>query len=371
LRSIEIMMRSKYVLVAIVAILAHGRAWAEVKVTRSDGTISVSNGLTRILVPERDGRATGFSVEDARSGRLVARVSLGGGGRWSAACKASAEKEAGVVTFSAISTSDTGNTPKPAADSFVRVVLSEGDAFPSISFRLVVTGFDPTAWEKALGCKVPVSFLECRLESARVFYLGGFVSPMPGLDGFSLKSPAMRGNWDGTWSYGPALGACPVPAVGLWDPDARTFAAYEFQHARSTDKSSKYVGCAVCAEWPGHGGCFFALLIPYQDGWTRLTYPRSGARLESRFKLIYSTDLPATGTPNEFVLRHIRTAYGDLLPPVPAMNDLGWMPKREAIPPDDYTTSDIVHRVRRSVGDPDGLFFSEARCCPRGIFSAR
>ena len=210
--------------------------------------------------------------------------------------------------------------PQFSNDSEIHVELHASDPFPMVRFRLKAERFDDVTWEKAVGGRIPIHFLSCRMDDAQFFYRGGFHSPSPIVDAFPIRSSSMRGEWDGHWSYAAAMRACPIPAVGLWDAQHSRFVAYEFQEARSSDKSSKHIASAYCGGLPNDKRQFVTLVLA-EDG-----------VVQSRFKLLYSTQLPRTASPNRFVLQHIWNTYRDILPRAPRANDLGYLPSRESIP---------------------------------------
>lgn len=289
---------------------------AEVRLHRTDEALILSNAATRVVARLDGARSTGFDLLDPRSGRALARITIGGHGQWTASGRG------GAITFTDAETS-----------SEVRVELRGADAYPFVSFRLRSAGGDGA----------PPEFLSCQVPSARVFYRGGFHTPLPAADPFPMRdgrAPAVT------------LAACPVPAVGLWDPEGGVFAGYEFQEARSSDKSSKHIVLTCRAE---RGAARFALMAP------------PGAReVASRFRLIYSTALPSTASPNELVLRHIWRTYRDRLPAAPLAIDVGWLPRRDRFVPDDGTSSELLRRVRKDALDDEAALFVDGTLLPRG-----
>ena len=122
------------------------------------------------------------------------------------------------------------------------------------------------------------------------------------------------------------MGAYDTPVVGLWNPYERggLFAGYDFTEARLTDHSEDLVASAYCQGLGGHQECV-ALVHPYQRGFTELTFPVAGSVASGHFDLVCWTDLGPEGEPQERLLRRTCERYRDLLPGVPAMNDLDWV----------------------------------------------
>ncbi|MBM4080249.1 MAG: hypothetical protein FJ278_11165, partial [Planctomycetes bacterium] len=297
-------------------------AFSEVKVGQMPNAVAIWTDATKLAAKLEGGRASGFDLVDVKSGRVLARIELGANGDWRATCSA----EAGVLAFTALDTEATGGATAFDKDSHIRVELRDGDPFPLVSFRLRMASVG----------KESLDFLICRMDSAQVFYRGGSEMPCPTLDPFPMTSASTGG-----WTFSAPMAACPVPAVGLWDA-ASSFVGYEFQDARTTDRSDKGIGTAYCAAQPEGKGQFMALLMPPQGA-------------ESRFRLIYSTQMPASASPNEFVLGHIWKTYRDRLTPAPAVNDLGWMPRREQFTRDDGTTNSLLRRVAKNALDEESL----------------
>jgi len=311
-------------------------SYAEVRMTQTADAVTISNGTTTLAAQIREGRTNAFRLIHATSDGVLAQLEIGGLGRWTAVCSAESNGSVGSIRFHSIDTSATGRVPEFSNDSEVHVELHESDPFPVVRFRLKAERFDRVTWEKAVGGRIPIHFLNCRMDDAQFFYRGGFHSPSPIIDAFPIRSSSMRGEWDGHWSYAAEMRACPVPAVGLWDAQHSRFVAYEFQEARSSDKSSKHIASAYCGGLPNDKKQFVTLVLA-EDG-----------VVQSRFKLLYSTQLPPASSPNRFVLQYIWGTYGAILPRTPRTNDLGYLPSRDQFLPDDHTTATLFHRVRKN-----------------------
>jgi len=348
-------MRLLYVVPIVLVGLANVSS-AEVQMTQTVDAVTISNGTVTLAAQIRDGRTNAFRLVDVTSDDVLAQIEIGGLGRWTAECSAESNGRVGSIKFHSMDTSATGRVPEFSNDSEIHVELHESDPFPVVRFRLRAERFDKATWEKTVGGRIPIHFLSCRMDDAQFFYRGGFHSPSPMVDAFPIRSSSMRGEWDGDWSYATPMRACPVPAVGLWDAQNSRFVAYEFQQARSSDKSSKHIASAYCGGLPNDGRQFVTLM------------PAEGSAVESRFKLLYSTQLPPTASPNRFVLQHIWNTYRDNLPPAPQTNDLGYLPSRDQFPPDDHTTATLFHRVRKNSRHESIGVFTDNTLVPSGDY---
>lgn len=221
-------------------------------------------------------------------------------------------------------------------NDFVRVTLpglDETNGRPVVEFQLTFQTFNTNRWlaQFASG-PAPFHFLVCALPTAQVWHQRGWLNATPYADPFPLLqdvhvgSPELSCLWNRNWSYLCPLGAHPIPMIGLWDPEARLYVGYDFQEARATDQSERYVATAYC--WRQEALTNF-IALAYPHGGTRYgnqVYPQAGAVLASRFHLEIDTDLPDTEDPNERFQARLFTRYTNSLPRVPAMNDLGWIP---------------------------------------------
>jgi len=218
------------------------------------------------------------------------------------------------------------------AASRIAVSLDDDGRWPRLSLSLDLESFSPTGWQKALGAEVPFHYLACRLQDATMFYQGGGLIPSPVVDPFPITTKGfMAGEWSDGWTYAPAMAGWAVPAVGLWNPEAASFVAYDFNQARHTDRSDAYVASAC--KMGSERADFFCLVHPYQKQWVKLTYPQVPCSWSSHFELLYSGQLPDSADPNGFVLQRLWAERRDLLPPVPRMNDLSWIPEVDSYAP--------------------------------------
>lgn len=307
----------------VAALLAAlGLGWAAEPVQVGDVTLAPIG---------RSGAYAGFTVAVQHQGRQVraATVLLQAGRRWVAhEVTRYADGRRRGFEFRGLDTSGSGGTPTLGPDSFVRVSLAPGEAYPRVDFRLDIRTFDPKAWEAAIGQKAPLHFLALPMPTARVWYVHGLLCPTPKWDPYPLTRSTIRGLWADGWSYGVALGALTVPAMALWDDQGARMVGYEWAEERFTDKSGKDLGIAYCAGAPGQGQQFVTLLANYQRHWNELTYPTTPLVLQSHVRVMYSLDLPPMADVNRLVMRHVFSDYEPILPQVPAMNDLSWMVDR-------------------------------------------
>ena len=212
-------------------------------------------------------------------------------------------------------------------DDFVSIAGS------TVRFKLTLVQFDAARWQRLFGgAKTPFHFLVCPMPSAKMWHQSGWLNATPVSDPFPLLQDRHEGTpeiscvWNRNWSYICPIGAHPIPMIGLWDPDSRLYVGYDFQQARATDQSARYISTAYCWE-EGTEKNFITLAYP--SGGLRygeLLFPKAGQRIESHLELIVDTNLPSTEDPNERFQERLFEKYEDALPVVPAMNDLAWIP---------------------------------------------
>jgi hypothetical protein len=203
--------------------------------------------------------------------------------------------------------------------------------FPEISFSLKIDDFDPQQWEKAVG-RVPFHFLTMSMPEAEVVHQRGWLHPTPKTEPFPFQgdvhagSPEICSNWSRDWSYVVPIGCYPLPVTGLWSPTKKLYVGYDFMESRLAEQSERYLASAYC--WrQGADRQFITLVHPYAGrGFQTLTYPKKGAVIEGRFRLVYSTGLSSADDPNAFLQEDYFRNYARQFPAAPAMNDLGWMP---------------------------------------------
>ena len=223
-----------------------------------------------------------------------------------------------------------------ATNDYVRVTLpapEDTNAGPVVQFHLTLEHFNTNHWLAMFpDGPAPFHFLVCSMPTAQVWHQRGWLNATPYADPFPLLedvhagSPEISCLWNRNWSYICPLGAHPIPMIGLWDPQAGLYVGYDFQGARATDQSERYIATAYC--WrQGTLTNFITLAYPYGGArYANQVYPQGGEVLASWFELIIDRNLPATEDPNERFQERLFARYTNSLPPVPAMNDLGWIP---------------------------------------------
>jgi hypothetical protein len=276
----------------------------------------------------------GFDV--LADGKLVAPIRLAAGDAIQAG---SVITNAAGIRFSNLHTMD------PLAvtfgtDDFVSVTIPTSSVSnavtvwePIVEFKITIQHFDTNHWLALFpDGPAPFHFLVCSMPTAQVWHQRGWLNPTPFADPFSLLldvhtgSPEISCLWNRNWSYLCPLGAHPIPMIGLWDPDAQLYVGYDFQGARSTDQSERYISTGYCWAQAGLTN-FISLAYPYGGlRYGQQTYPQGGEILASWFTLEIDTALPSTEDPNERFQERLFTRYTNSLPLVPAMNDLAWIP---------------------------------------------
>jgi hypothetical protein len=210
---------------------------------------------------------------------------------------------------------------------------------PVVQFKLTIVKFDPTRWNPLFpDGPAPFHFLACAMPTAQVWHQRGWLNATPYADSFPLLQDVHAGTpeisclWDRNWSYICPLGAHPIPMIGLWDTVRQLYVGYDFQEARATNQSERYLATTYC--WrAGSTKSFIALAFPY--GGVRYgdqVYPQGGEVLASSLHLIIDTALPDTEDPNERFQARLFQRYSSALPAVPAMNDLSWIPGSARLP---------------------------------------
>jgi len=222
-----------------------------------------------------------------------------------------------------------------AADDYVSITLSSSSNAPEpiVRFKLTLVSFNTNRWLALFpGGAAPFHFLSCSMPTAQVWHQRGWLNATPYADPFPLLqdehvgSPEISCLWNRNWSFICPLGAHPVPMIGLWDPAASLYVGYDFQEARTTDQSERYIATAYC--WGQSATTnFIALAYPYGGlRYGQQVYPQGGEVLSSWFSLEIDPSLPATEDPNERFQARLFGRYTNAIPPVPAMNDLAWIP---------------------------------------------
>lgn len=204
---------------------------------------------------------------------------------------------------------------------------------PTVEFRLTLVSFNTNRWLALFpDGPAPFHFLICSMPTAQVWHQRGWLNATPVADPFPLLedvhsgSPEISCLWNRNWSYLCPLGGQPIPMIGLWDPAAGVYVGYDFQGARASDQSERYVATGYC--WKqGALTNFIALAYPFGGlRYGQQAFPQGGEVLSSWFELAIDTALPATEDPNERFQGRLFQRYTNSLPLVPAMNDLAWIP---------------------------------------------
>jgi len=223
-----------------------------------------------------------------------------------------------------------------AADDFVSVTIPPAGAAvwePVVQFKLTLRSFNTNRWLALFpGGPAPFHFLVCPVSAAKVWHQRGWLNATPVDDPFPLLqdvhdgSPEISCLWNRNWSYICPLGGQAIPMIGLWDPAGSLYVGYDFQGARVTDGSERYIATAYCWQQDGTTN-FITLAYPYGGSrFGQQAYPQGGEVLASWFNLEIDTNIPATEDPNERFQARLFERYTNALPAVPAMNDLAWVP---------------------------------------------
>jgi hypothetical protein len=292
--------------------------------------VSRGHGATYTVQPAGN---QGFDV--LADGALVAPVRLAANGAIIANTLVS--NSTGLV-LSGLQTSDPLAVSFATNDYVSLTLPAAGDTngTPIIQFHLTIAKFNTNRWLSLFpDGPAPFHFLVCAMPTAQVWHQRGWLNATPYADPFPLLqdvhtgSPEISSLWNRNWGYICPLGGHPIPIIGLWDPSASFYVCYDFQGARATDQSERYIATSYC--WrQGALTNFIALAYPYGGvRYGQQAYPIGGEVLASWFNLIVDQNLPATEDPNERFQERLFANYTNVLPRVPAMNDLGWQPGQQ------------------------------------------
>lgn len=298
-------------LVAPVRLAAHGALWAD-RVDATESSIHLSS------LRAQDPLAVEFAPDDFVSITLPS------------------------VETTTNSARRTGMPALPDAGKNPAGLIQSLAAEPVIRFKLSVVRFNTNRWQAMFADgKAPFHFLVCSLPAAQVWHQRGWLNATPNADPFPLLqdvhvgAPEISCLWNRNWSYVCPLGAHPIPMIGVWDPSQRLYVGYDFQGARATDQSERYIATAYCWQ-QGDSKSFIALAYPHGGlRYGELVYPQTGETAASWFHLIIDTGLASTDDPNERFQARLFERYPGSLPCVPPMNDLGWVPGVARL--DDFT----------------------------------
>jgi hypothetical protein len=309
----------------------------------------VVSGSLRCIPLRTENRYIGFRLQEGN--RVLADILFHANG---ALFATRAQTQAQQILFSGFRTDGSWEVGE---DTVVSVGFTQGNPYPQVSFRLSVRRFAPVVWEAAHG-KQPLHLFACSLPGAPIFHQRGWVIPTPVIDdhvmqgAFGTSSATIVSAWSPDWMYAPAIGAYPVPVVGLWKPDEGKYIAYEFFDTRLTDHSEQNLGSTYC--WQSRQARqFFCLTLPYGKPYNQIRYPQDGERFASRFRILYHTNLRHEDDPNLFVNEYIWRTYRQRLTSAPSLNDLQWLPKPYRL--QQFPKPALGRLLYRTKGDPFSL----------------
>ncbi len=309
----------------------------------------IVSGSLRCVPLREDNRYIGFRLQEGNS--VLADVLFHANG---ALVATRAQTQAQQILFSGFRTDGSWEVGE---DTVVSVGFTQSNPYPQVSFRVSVKRFAPVVWEATHG-KQPLHLFACSVPGAPIFHQRGWVIPTPVVDehvmqgAYGTSSATVVSAWSPDWMYAPAIGAYPVPVVGLWKPDEGKYIAYEFFDARLTDHSEHNLGSTYC--WQSRGAKqFFCLTLPYGKPYNQLRYPQDGDLFTSRFRILYHTDLHYEDDPNLFVNDYIWRTYRQRLASAPPLNDLLWLPREYRL--ERFPMPSLGRLLYRTQNDPFSL----------------
>jgi hypothetical protein len=309
----------------------------------------LSNGVLRCIPLQENNRYLGFRLQEGN--RTLADILFHAHGALYATRVTTRENQ---LLFSGFRTDGSWEI---GDDAVVSVTFTQGNLYPQVAFRIPVKRFSSAVWEATHG-KEPLHLFACSILGAPIFHQRGWVIPTPVIDdhvmhgAFGSSSATIVSAWSPDWMYAPAIGAYPMPVVGLWKPDEGRYVAYEFFETRLTDHSERNLGSSYC--WQSkQAKQFFCLTLPYSKPYNQLRYPQDGDLFKSRFRIIYHTSLGYEEDPNRFVNSYIWSTYRQRLASAPTMNDLLWLPKDYRL--QRFPTPTLPRLLYRTQNDPFSL----------------
>ena len=117
------------------------------------------------------------------------------------------------------------------------VVTLHSEQYPTVAFDLHIAAFDPLLWQQTIGAQ-PFHFLTIGMPDAAVWHQEGWLFATPRADLFPLLLDPYEGakslstTYNREWSRTPPLSAHALPVIGLWAPDRKVYAAWDFQATR-------------------------------------------------------------------------------------------------------------------------------------------
>lgn len=295
----------------------------------------IRQDLLTIKAVKQGGFYSGFDLSDGNRTAATVRFSSPFAGLVAEKCAIS--KTADSLEFSGFRfLKETG--AMLGEKDFIRVSFVKGDPYPLISFDLSISSFDPQKWLNTVG-KEPFHFLTLHMPQAEVWHTRGWLNATPYADRFPLLLDPHAGtpeisayHFNRNWSYLVPLGAQPLPVIGLWAPKIMHYAAFEFQTTRALENSEHEI--ATGYRWIENADLsqpekcqFVALVYPYGgQGYQQLILPKSGARLKSSCRLIWSLNLDSQNDPNRFLWSFWWDKIRNALPKAPPVADVSWIP---------------------------------------------
>ncbi len=301
----------------------------------SHAAMEISSGSLRISAVRQGANWVGFNLY--AHGRLVAPVRLSSN-RIIIAKFCKVERNPARLVFSSLQALPGCGLELGKRDN-ISVTLVPKIRYPRLAFHITVRRFNSSKWLAVVG-KSPFHFLSLYMPQAMAWHAMGWLNATPLADRFPLLEDVHIGSpelsayhYNRNWSYTPALGAQPVPVIGLWAPQKSLYAGYEFQSTRMTDNSEKFVATGYCwkealaGKTVAYDRQFVSLVYPYGGvRYQYLVFPKPGDYIASHCYLIWSQSLPAYKDPNEMLWSFLWKRYRAYLPQVPKRVDLSWIP---------------------------------------------
>ena len=295
----------------------------------------INQGTLIIKAVKNDNGYTGFDLLDGTKTAAIVRFSSEFVGLVADNCMI--EKSPYSLVFSGFRfLKDTG--VRLGEKDFIKISFLNGESYPLIAFDISVVSFDQQKWMNTVG-REPFHFLTLHMPEAEVWHTRGWLNATPYADRFPLLLDKHAGtpeisayHFNRNWSYIVPLGAQPLPVIGLWSAKDSHYAAYDFQVTRATENSEHEI--ATGYRWVENSGSlppeksqFVALVYPYGgQGYQQLVLPKSGARLKSHCRLVWSLDLDSTKDPNALLWSFWWEKIRNNLPKVPPAADVSWIP---------------------------------------------
>ena len=147
--------------------------------------------------------------------------------------------------------------------------------YPEVSFQIHIKSFDPQQWKSTIGSQ-PFHFLTLALPHAVVWQQGGWLNATPYSDLFPLLLDRHEGtpeisayHYNREWSDTPPISGLPLPVIGLWNPQNKTYVAWDFERNRVSSHPDTNLAAGFC---------------------NRLILPRSSTTTQSASAILPATD---------------------------------------------------------------------------------